>query len=73
MIVWLSDIAGYFGGQNFKGPKLAPNISPNKTISGSLSALAASFIFAIFAYFVTKDISFYNFVIIHQCRSSRQS
>lgn len=33
-LIWCGDICAYFCGKVFKGPKLAPNISPNKTWSG---------------------------------------
>ncbi|WP_455477398.1 phosphatidate cytidylyltransferase [Bartonella sp. B41] len=35
-IVWGTDIAGYFCGRAFGGPKLAPRFSPNKTWSGAI-------------------------------------
>ena len=35
-LVWAIDIAGYFTGRAFGGPKLAPGISPNKTWSGAI-------------------------------------
>ncbi len=35
-IVWGTDIAGYFSGRVFGGPKLAPKFSPNKTWSGAI-------------------------------------
>jgi CDP-diglyceride synthetase len=37
--VWCADAFAYFGGSIMKGPKLAPRISPNKTISGWITAL----------------------------------
>ncbi|WP_156850975.1 phosphatidate cytidylyltransferase [Bartonella refiksaydamii] len=35
-IVWGTDIAGYFSGRAFGGPKLAPKFSPNKTWAGAI-------------------------------------
>lgn len=37
--VWLSDIGGYVAGRMIGGPKLAPRISPNKTLAGAGGAL----------------------------------
>ena len=34
VVVWGADTGGYVFGLSFKGPKLAPRISPNKTWSG---------------------------------------
>jgi phosphatidate cytidylyltransferase len=41
-VVCSTDIAAYFSGRYFGGPRLAPAISPGKTVSGSLGALVAS-------------------------------
>jgi phosphatidate cytidylyltransferase len=35
-VVWTTDIAAYFAGRAFGGPKLAPRLSPKKTWSGAL-------------------------------------
>jgi phosphatidate cytidylyltransferase len=35
-VVWTTDIAAYFAGRTFGGPKLAPRLSPKKTWSGAL-------------------------------------
>ncbi len=40
-VVWATDIAAYFAGRAFGGPKLAPKISPNKTWSGAIGGAAA--------------------------------
>jgi len=38
-IIWSADTLAYFTGRALGGPKLAPRISPNKTISGLLGAI----------------------------------
>lgn len=35
-VVWITDIAAFFAGRSFGGPKLAPSISPGKTWSGAV-------------------------------------
>src|SRR4051794_31631969 len=35
-VVWVTDIAAYFAGRAFGGPKLWPEVSPKKTWSGAL-------------------------------------
>jgi phosphatidate cytidylyltransferase len=42
LIVWASDIGGYIAGRAIGGPKLAPAISPGKTVSGAAGGLAAA-------------------------------
>ncbi|EPZ46232.1 MULTISPECIES: phosphatidate cytidylyltransferase [Alicyclobacillus] len=37
--VWMTDTAAYFVGRFVKGPKLLPEISPKKTISGSVGGI----------------------------------
>ncbi len=41
-IVWSTDIFAYFVGRSLGGPKLAPQISPNKTWSGAIGGTAAA-------------------------------
>ena len=43
-VVWATDIAAYFAGRSFGGPKLAPSISPNKTWSGAAGGLLAAIV-----------------------------
>ncbi|MBZ6076918.1 phosphatidate cytidylyltransferase [Microvirga puerhi] len=40
-VVWATDIAAYFTGRTFGGPKLWPRVSPKKTWSGFFGGLAA--------------------------------
>lgn len=46
VLVWVADIAAYFGGRLIGGPKLAANISPGKTWSGAFTGLVAVLIVA---------------------------
>lgn len=39
MLVWVADVAAYFGGRAIGGRKLAPRISPGKTVSGALCGI----------------------------------
>jgi phosphatidate cytidylyltransferase len=42
LIVWVTDIGGYFAGRLIGGPKLSPRISPKKTWAGAIGGFAAS-------------------------------
>lgn len=59
LVTWATDIGAYFAGRAIGGPKLAPAISPNKTIAGlvggviSAAALAGSW-----AHIVSLPVAF---------------
>ena len=42
LVVWATDIGGYFAGRGIGGPKLWPRVSPKKTWAGALGSVAAS-------------------------------
>ena len=42
IITWVADTAAYFGGRRFGRRKLAPKISPNKTVEGAVAAMIAA-------------------------------
>ena len=46
LIVWATDIGGYFAGRGIGGPKLWPRVSPKKTWAGALGGFGASLIVA---------------------------
>jgi len=46
-VVWGTDIAGYFAGRAFGGPKLAPSISPKKTWSGAVGGTIIAIVAAL--------------------------
>jgi phosphatidate cytidylyltransferase len=45
--IWICDTAAYFGGKLLGKHKLAPTISPNKTVEGFIFGLAGSIVFSI--------------------------
>jgi phosphatidate cytidylyltransferase len=46
LVVWCTDIGGYFAGRAVGGPKLWPRVSPNKTWAGAVGGFVASLIVA---------------------------
>ena len=42
LIVWVTDIGGYFAGRGIGGPKLWSRVSPKKTWAGAIGGFAAS-------------------------------
>ena len=46
-IVWTTDISAYFAGSALGGPKLMPQVSPNKTWAGAVGGLIASVVVAL--------------------------
>lgn len=46
LLIWAADVAAYFVGKKFGTIKLAPDISPNKTVQGMYGALGAGIICA---------------------------
>lgn len=53
LVVWATDIGGYFAGRAIGGPKLAPRISPKKTWAGLGGAAAAAAVTgAVTAYYL---------------------
>jgi phosphatidate cytidylyltransferase len=47
LVVWMTDIGGYFAGRGIGGPKLWPRVSPNKTWAGAIGGFAGSLVIAI--------------------------
>jgi phosphatidate cytidylyltransferase len=46
LVVWVTDIGGYFAGRGIGGPKLWPRVSPNKTWAGAVGGFVASLLVA---------------------------
>lgn len=46
LVVWGTDIGGFFAGRGIGGPKLWPRVSPKKTWAGAIGGFAASLVVA---------------------------
>ena len=67
LCVWASDIFAYVCGKAFKGPKMAPTISPNKTWSGLAGAVigftAVLILFMLYAPLGLHAAPFYGLIL----------
>jgi phosphatidate cytidylyltransferase len=55
LVVWVTDIGGFFVGRGIGGPKLWPRVSPKKTWAGAVGGFIASLVVA--AGFVAAGLS----------------
>lgn len=61
IITWVTDSLAFFAGNVFKGPKLAPKISPNKTWSGSITGLIGAALIGALAPLTLGSATFASF------------
>jgi phosphatidate cytidylyltransferase len=62
---WATDTFAYFTGRNLGRNKLAPQVSPNKTIEGALGGIIGSIVGALFVYLLGESqVAFYHYVSI---------
>jgi len=65
LTVFMCDIAAFFTGLYIGGPKVAPNISPKKTISGCIGGLAGSMFFGTaFLWYYGKSIPLFQSILL---------
>jgi phosphatidate cytidylyltransferase len=65
-LVWLADIAAYFGGRALGKRKLAPTISPGKSWEGAISGLLAVLVLAVVVVAVTAHPHGNLFALLHE-------
>ena len=53
LVVWATDIGAYFSGRAIGGPRLAPSVSPNKTVAGLIGGvICAALLAGAWVYYV---------------------
>ncbi len=63
-VIWATDISAYFVGKSFKGPKLMPKVSPNKTWSGLAGGVISAGVIGFMSSFLFANGDILFFVII---------
>ncbi|MFY9512392.1 MAG: phosphatidate cytidylyltransferase, partial [Rubrivivax sp.] len=59
-IVWMADVAAYFGGRAFGRRKLAPSISPGKSWEGVWSGMAGVLALAVLWIFLDHQMAWFD-------------
>lgn len=54
-MIWMSDTGAYFAGRAFGKRKLAPKVSPNKTVEGAIGGLCGTLVGAFVFHFLMLD------------------
>lgn len=63
-LAWGSDTSAYFVGRKFGKTKLAPRISPKKTLEGAAGGLAASVVCAVVISFFIPALEFFDAIAL---------
>jgi phosphatidate cytidylyltransferase len=62
--VWSGDIAALYLGKRFGRNKLAPTLSPNKTVEGSLASVGGSVVFGMAIYYLGRLLYDHGFAAL---------
>ena len=63
VLVWVADSAAYFAGRRWGRRKLAPSISPGKTLEGALGGLLGAMAYAIICGTFLEDLAWGPYVV----------
>lgn len=63
-IIWVYDIFAYFIGSSIGKRKIAPDISPNKTLEGTIGGITLSILASLGVFFVLKTLKLIDWVFI---------
>ncbi|OGW19807.1 MAG: hypothetical protein A3K09_02785, partial [Nitrospinae bacterium RIFCSPLOWO2_12_FULL_47_7] len=64
IVIWLGDTAAYYAGRRFGKTRLAPHISPNKTVEGAIAGLGGSLLGGVAAKFWFLPIPLIHCLIV---------
>jgi len=59
LLIWIADTAAYFAGKRYGVTKLAPLVSPGKSVQGLIGAISVTFLFSLLYAIFSKAVFIY--------------
>ncbi len=63
-LIWVADSAAYFSGRQWGKKKMAPNVSPGKTMAGLWGAVCGGILWSVIGIYLLQPVAITGFVVL---------